>query len=358
MATKAQTSTPTKSPTPLPTATPTATATPTKTLLVLPGTPLPPPAAAINVENASQVSALTEWQTAPVTDLAWAPGGQILALANQTTIDLYDITRPEKLRSLHPRAEGTVNIAISPNGAWLVSGSRRGSDRDGYYSTLELWLGPNWKPMGILYDVPRSLSGMDFSADSGTFVTAYASPVSEENYVAIWNVASWAIAEILEPGAALDVAISKDNNLLAVSPDRYAISIWDLIEGGWLYTLPTSFTGAVQEIAFSPDKVTLASGHYDGAIRLWDTLTGNLVFTMMTEEVIQSLAFSPDGSLLATGGSFQNNLIRIWDTRSGALLHTLEGHTQAVEHLSFSPNSAYLVSATYDGVVRIWGIRP
>ena len=80
--------------------------------------------------------------------------------------------------------------------------------------------------------------------------------------------------------------------------------------------------------------------------------------TMFTEEVIESLAFNPDGRVLATGGGYQNQLIRLWDTQSGELLHSLPGHIHAVEHLAFSPNGAYLASASYDGMVRIWGIRP
>jgi WD40 repeat protein len=36
----------------------------------------------------------------------------------------------------------------------------------------------------------------------------------------------------------------------------------------------------------------------------------------------------------------------------------LDGHTKGVTHVLFSPDSQYLVSASYDGLIRLWGIRP
>jgi WD40 repeat protein len=356
--TPALTYTPTNVFTLVPTATTTPTPTTTPQLLALPGTALPPPHAPILVENATQVSALAEWQSPAVMDIAWTAGGQVLAVANPGTIDLYDLSTREKIRSLYPQSEGIVDIAFSPTGTWLVSASRRGSQQDGYFSTLELWLGPDWKPLGIIFDAPVALSNMDFSPDGLRLAVAFASPVYEQNSVVFFNVTTWAIENSLETGSALQVAISLDNTVMAVTPDRYAIRIWDLLEWQWLYNIPTSFTGAVQELVFSPDKISLATGHYDGEIRLWDMLSGDLVMIMFTEEVIESLAFSPDGRLLASGGSYQNQFVRLWDTQSGGLLHSLPGHIHAVEHLAFSPNGAYLASASYDGMVRIWGIRP
>lgn len=356
--TRTSTNTPTPTETSLPTSTPTPTFTPTPPLLVLENTPLGESLPPITLENAPQVSGLAEWYESSVSDLEWLPDGSMLAVANASTINLYDINTREILRTLYPQREGIVDIAISPNGLWLVSGMVRGSEKTGYSTSIELWQGPDWKPLGVLFGLNYGLTDMIFSPDGETLTTAYASPVSRDNRVDFWSAITWNTTGSLKIGPALNLAFSPDSNLLATSPNRYAIRIWDIKEQKFAFEFKTSFTGAVNTLAFSPDGVTLASGHYDGEIYYWDLRTGVPVLTSKTEEVIQSLAYSPDGRILATGGSFQNSLVRLWSAGTGTLLRTLEGHSSGVSNLAFSPDSQYLVSASYDGTIRLWGLRP
>jgi WD40 repeat protein len=344
--------------TPAPSATPTPTLTPTPLLLVEAGTPLPPNLPPITAENAAQVSGLAEWHEPSVSDLAWTPDGHFLTVATNNLIHFYDLPSRQVARTLYPSLEGLVNISFSPLSSWLVAGTRSGTLEEGYLSGLELWSGPDWRPMGVMYGTSRGLIDMAFAPDNEYFAAAYASPVSSQNGLDLWLPFSWTISTTLQTGVLQNVVFSPDGRYLAVSPDRYAVKVFDLVEETWLIKLPTSFTGAVNAMAFSPDGTTLATGHYDGEVNLWDIKTGARLLSFATDEVIQSLVFSPDGRLIATGGSFQNSLVRLWSAGSGALLRTLEGHTGGVTNLIFSPDSRYLVSASYDGVLRLWGIRP
>lgn len=348
----------TPTPSPIPTLTPTQTFTPTPELWVSAETPLPVDLLSIRTDNAHLVSALTEWKEPVVNDLEWLPQNHgVLTVVTGERIKFYDIFSQRFLRELFPQGQPVVDVAFNPRGSWLVSASRRGSETEGFQSSLELWLGPDWKPMGLLYDVPRAISHLEFSPNGLNMAATFTSYVEDQNSLEIWSTTGWQITGTVSTGVALQVAYAPAVDLLAITPDRYAIRLWNLREEVWQFNLYTSFTGAVTQIAFSPDSGVLASGHYDGYVRIWDLRTGSEILTIPTGAVVESLAFSRDGRILASGGSYEDSIIRLWDSGNGELLRELPGHQVGVIELTFSPDSQFLVSASYDGLIRVWGIR-
>jgi WD40 repeat protein len=72
-----------------------------------------------------------------------------------------------------------------------------------------------------------------------------------------------------------------------------------------------------------------------------------------TDRVL-SVAFSPDSSLLASGSV--DNSIRLWLVNEDRLLRTMSGQPFPVMGLDFAPNGATLATASSDGILRIWQV--
>ncbi|WP_445631239.1 toll/interleukin-1 receptor domain-containing protein [Nostoc sp. DSM 114167] len=68
-------------------------------------------------------------------------------------------------------------------------------------------------------------------------------------------------------------------------------------------------------------------------------------------DYIKSVSFSPDGEAIATASG--DKTVKLWN-KQGRLLNTLKGHQDQVVSTSFSPDSQILASASLDGIVKLW----
>lgn len=66
---------------------------------------------------------------------------------------------------------------------------------------------------------------------------------------------------------------------------------------------------------------------------------------------VSSVSISPDGKYVAAANG---DLISIWEVKTGKCVQTIDEHTARVICVSYSADGEYMVSASFDGTVRVW----
>ncbi len=158
------------------------------------------------------------------------------------------------------------------------------------------------------------------------------------------------------------VVFSPDGTKLASGSLEQVIKVWDVetrrVTGTWEVPRDSDSHWDIP-VAFSPDGTRLASGFQDGTVRLWEVATQTEVGTLEGHtDRVASVAFSPDGALLASAGGWDDRTVILWNAATQAQVATLRGHTSEVRSVAFStPDGATLASAGgWDRTVRLWDV--
>jgi len=73
-------------------------------------------------------------------------------------------------------------------------------------------------------------------------------------------------------------------------------------------------------------------------------------------DIVTSVAFSPDGRRIVSGS--YDRSVRLWNAQTGQPIgQPLQGHTAIVSSVAFSPDGRRIVSGSYDRSVRLWNAQ-
>jgi WD40 repeat protein len=285
-------------------------------------------------------------------------GKQIVSGSEDRTIRVWDAqTGNPVLGPLKMHTRGVYSVAFSPNGRRFASGSRD--------KTILVWHALTGKVVaGPFKGHTFPIRSLCFSPDGKRIASG-----SVDNTVRIWD------AQTGNPLAGplsghtdwvISVAFSGDGALIASGSDDQTVRVWDAISGRLVLGPLRGHNYSVYFVAFSPDSKRIVSASLFGNVCVWNADTGARVSGPSLRHAEGALAVvfapkssycavSPGGRWIAAYTNIFRRTVRVWDSKTGQVMasESLEGHTNYINSITFSPDGRRVLTASYDKTIRV-----
>ncbi len=273
--------------------------------------------------------------------------GKYLLAAYGKEIVLSDVASGQELQVFRGHTDSVSNLALSPDGKYVLSASADG--------TVRLWDIETGQEIRRFSGHASGAYSVAFSSDSKKILTG-----GQDGTVLLWNIESHPeLPTFTGQNDMYAAAFSLDGKYLATNVISNELRLWDISSGQTLWKAQDSGL-ALWALAFSPDGQYLVSGNMDGVTTLWDAKTGKAVrqFTAQGLDEINNLAFSPDGKTIVAGGFSQTStetFAPIWEVETGKEVLRLP-LPSIVYRASFSPDGKYVLTGGggSEGVSQLW----
>jgi WD40 repeat protein/predicted Ser/Thr protein kinase len=302
--------------------------------------------------------------------VAFSLDGKSIASASQDqTVRVWDTAAGRPVAVLQGHTSRVVEASFSPDCTRVASSSLDG--------TARLWNAADGGLISVLQGHAGDVWSCAYSPDGAWLATA-----SGDQTVRLWDAKQVERNGVLRGHESFvyDVAFSPDGRQIASAAWDNSVRLWDATTGRQTALLrgpgrhdPTGQRpdpgpdeddpgGQVLAVAWSPDGSRLVAGSHDSTVQFWDVRARTLRHSArLPGHGVESLAFSPDGNVVAAAlggvhGLKDDYRVRLLDARNGQTLRTLDGHTDGVEAVRFSPDGRRLATAGIDKTVRVWDV--
>lgn len=255
-------------------------------------------------------------------------------------------------------------VAISPNGRWLVTGSKDKTARLWDLTAKDLVASCR-----VLADHKDQIWAVAFTPDSQRLITG-----SHDATARVWNLMAadpttspWVLRG--HEGRISALTVSGDGKWLATGSGGLAgvgdtVRLWNLAANDPTQgaTVLRGHQNSILALAISPDNRWLVTAGEDETARLWDLSAANPAASTRIlrghEGWVRALAVSPDSRWLATVS--HDATARLWDLTSDSPSRTarvLAGHQGWIKAAAISGNGHWLVTAGDDSTARLWNLH-
>jgi WD40 repeat protein len=242
----------------------------------------------------------------PGTMAKFAPGGTKVIVFDAGNLWCWDL-RDDSRRRLGSIGETSATINFSDDGAWLAVGG-----------AAHVWI---WAidSGNLIQELPYP-PDVDMARQGPTLVFARFSP--DKRFLVLHGFNR--VVQLIETGTW------KPARVFGPHPQHVSEAVID----------------SASTRLFTTSGPTVFAWNLSNGERLGE-LSGHTA-------AVAVMAQSVDGARLATAAVAPDFAIRLWDARTLEPILSLNGHRDQVHALQFTPDGRSLVSAAFDGTVRVW----
>jgi WD40 repeat protein len=298
-----------------------------------------------------------EWNEDPY-DISFSPDGLILASAHSDRIRLWNASDGRHIRSLESNAEEISYISFtclsfSPNGQLLAAGYRLAIPGVNKYIYVAKYMFSLWQISSG--DCIRTLSyhnntieNIAFSPNGLMLATG-----SHDGSIALWDVdTGYLLRTLPKYRPVISLAFHPEGKILGISYNYGVFKFWRTNDGSLLRTKERNSI-PIADIAFSPNGELFASSSGEKGVELWNLSDFSLTQSFYDDGTgVFSLAFSYDDEFLAYGCGTRTKLVSLENYSI-----TLDFARQAspTMNLDFGPDGSTLVLQT-SKKIEVWNI--
>lgn len=302
--------------------------------------------------------------TKTITTIFFRPDGQLISVSEDRTLRRWVVNGADPTVACHGLQGYTSGIwytAVTADGQFLAGG---GGDR-----TVRLWSLTSGTLVQTLHGHAQGVMALALSPDGTLLATAY-----QDHQVRLWTMATRTLQSVLHghtdeiEALAWGVAPTGERLLLASGDVEQKIHLWEPVPGRLCQTL-VGDAGWIHALAFHPRQGWLVSASGDAQIRRWQIdypagkaapLTPLVVNGVDGADgvIFRAVAVHPVAPVIAAGGN--HGAIYLWQQDSSGVWQrplALQGHTNWITVLTFSPDGEWLASGSYDRTIRLWRWR-
>ena len=319
------------------------------------GTEIPAHQKSINQATLREIAL---WGIGGINASAWSPDGKLVALATSDGVFIYD-SQSLKRRQFIETKEWASVLLFTADGKYLTAGLRDG--------IVYIWDTITWQEEAKLTYQKVSSDRIGKDTTSPVKAIAYSKnqrmmAVGYENGAFVLYSISGSQTNILfkkeQYPSATGIYFSSDNRYIYSTNGDTKLTVWDISQTHIAKEIP--FASPVSTIVGSSDGLYLLIGSPGGTVYLVYTVQERTLYSFFNLGApVTSLDVSKDNKLLAFG--LGNGKVKVFKLPNSEEIKkiqkeilTIEGHSDSVTSVAFSPDSKSIATTSWKDELKIW----